>query len=180
MAGAGLPNLSVAEASAEQEAMRKYQSLRLPETLMSQLYQAHAEDLQRRHDAMLRSPDWPALLAEQCAGEVLAYLQPDLLSANGEFHLLTEETFAGYHVRRQVMARFNQEVVASADRNIARYPDADRPETPLAKRLSAEGDSLRQNEPAFFENSDWPERLTARCLKEDRRLDPEAEAVQFR
>lgn len=146
--------------------MRKYATLRSPRALMNQLYRAHAEDLRKHFNSLLRSPKWPEVLSDQCAREVQAYLQPDFLSRTGDFRLLPDETFDGYHVRRQVMMRFNKEVVASADRNIVKYPDADHPDTPLARKLKAKGTLLRQNQPAFFENADWPERLTELCLSE--------------
>ena len=178
--GTGLPDLSKAEAQSEQAAMRKYATLRSSRTLMSQLYRAHAEDLRKHFNPLLRSPKWPEALSDQCAREARAYLQPDFLSRTGNFTLLPDETFDGYHVRRQVMMRFNQEVVASADRNIARYPDADHPETPFAKKLKAKGVFLRQNQPVFFETPDWPERLTELCLKEDDQLAPEIGGVPLR
>ena len=147
--------------------MRKDSSLRTRGTLENLLYRAHAEDLQRRHDPSLKSPDWPERLADQCAQEARAYVQPNFLSDSGEFKLLPDEGFDNYHVRRQVMSRFNDQVLASDQRSNTRYPTAADPNSPLSQKVREKAAFLRQNQPAFFGQSDWPERLTELCVKEE-------------
>lgn len=162
----GIANLGKAEAGAEEAAMRKYPSLRERGTLINRLYRAHAEDIRRRGDEILRSDDWPAQVADQCAGEVHAYLEPGFVSQTGEFSLLPDEGFDSYHVRRVVMHEFNDLVLASDERNRQQHPDSVEDDTPLGRKCSEKAASLRKNQPEFFEQPDWPERLTQYCLEE--------------
>ena len=160
------PDLTKAEADSEKAAMRKYDSLRVRGSLEDLLYRAHAEDMRKRRDPLLKSSDWPERLADQCLQEARAYTKPNFLADNGEFKLLPEEGFDNYHVRRQIMIRFNEQVLTSDQRNNARYPEAADPDSPLSQKAREKAAVLRQSQPEFFDQSDWPERLTALCLQE--------------
>jgi hypothetical protein len=161
----GTENLSKDEASALQAAKRKYATLRAPETLMSRLFRAHAEDFRRRSDPVLKSEKWPEQLADQCAREARAYLHPNFISPTGEFQLLPNEGFDTFHVRRNVMREFNELVAASDKRDAAQHPDASDTNTALGRKRDYTADFLRRNKPEFFEQPDWPERLTRLCIK---------------
>ena len=161
-----IPDLTKTEADSEKTARRKYNSLRIRGSLEDLLYRAHAEDMRKRRDPMLKSPDWPERLADQCLQEARAYTKPNFLADNGEFKLLPDEGFDNYHVRRQVMVRFNEQVLASDQRNSALHPEAADPDSPLSQKVRERAAVLRQNQPEFFDQPDWPERLTALCVKE--------------
>ena len=64
---------------------------------------------------------------------------------------------------RQKSAAYKNAVKESTDRALAMYPDFDKKGTPLYEAVQDEIQRQKETNPAFFDNTDWPERIANAC-----------------
>lgn len=58
---------------------------------------------------------------------------------------------------------YKSAVKESTDRALAKYPDYDKKGTPLYDAVQDEIQRQKKTNPAFFDNTDWPERIASAC-----------------
>jgi len=75
--------------------------------------------------------------------------------------LLLGLSVLGSGVRASDDDDFGEAVRQSLERARQQYPEAARPNSPLSRAILARIGWLRQNDPSFFSNPDWPMELTA-------------------